>query len=51
MFAGRKIEAGEELLFDYSDAGGEEWYYGVEVKTDKVVESVGRTECRCGSIR
>ena len=51
MFAGRRIEAGEELLFDYSDAGGEEWYYGVERSRSEGPTMEGRTVCDCGSIR
>lgn len=47
LFASRDIEAGEELGFDYADAGG-----GNEELADggrEELESRARTRCLCGS--
>lgn len=53
MFLSRGVIAGEELRFDYADAGGENWYFNrgkiIEDEVKKEDEKE-RTKCGCGSI-
>ena len=46
LFAVRDLACGEELTWDYGDAGGEGWYY------DRPSDvAVGDIPCKCSSPR
>ena len=48
LFAARNISEGEELTWDYQDAGGEAWYYGKE-RSGGTGEQ-GGIPCVCSSV-
>jgi SET domain-containing protein len=50
LFAVRDIETGEELTWDYQDAGGESWFYGRDTTNSPSVDEHSTRPCRCGSI-
>ena len=50
LFAVRDIQAGEEMSWDYSDAGGETWFYGRGERLEVVeMDTQDRLACLCGS--
>lgn len=56
IFAKRDIAAGEQLGYDYADAGGQRKEGIIDGEdggrvTEEAERSQGRTECRCGSVR
>ena len=48
LYATRDIAAGEELTWDYQDAGGEGWFYGRHLLDVPI--GLDRVKCRCGSL-